>query len=399
MHDSDPILPLLHSRLRRERLLETAVRLMEVHSPTRDAGAALTVLANILTEAGLEVSREEADWPSAPAVVAWLHSGKPGPVLQFDCHLDTVHLPFVPPRIENGMLFGTGASDMKGGTAAAVEALRMLRELDLPARGSVLLTGHDHHEGPWGDKRQVVALCRAGIHGDAVLLPEYQAAWLPTDGRGMAIFCVEISRAQPPSHEILTDPETPDVIGAGLDLVGQLRSLSLPDSPGESPAGRESLFIGKVQTGEIYNQSPQTCIVEGTRRWLQPGAGADARRQIEEVLTGLDARHGTTTSLEWELQGDTFHLPTDHPIVQMVQEVHTELVGRPLPDGPKLFIDDGNIYTAEVGIPAVTHGPDALGAHTVNEEVPVTELERIALLYAATAVGFCQELGDAAVSG
>ncbi len=72
------------------------------------------------------------------------------------------------------------------------------------------------------------------------------------------------------------------VIGAGLDLVGQLRSLSLPDSPGESPAGRESLFIGKVQTGEIYNQSPQTCIVEGTRRWLQPGAGADARRQIEE---------------------------------------------------------------------------------------------------------------------
>ena len=398
MHSTNQVLPLLRSHLHRERLLETAFRLMEVHSPTREAGEALHVLADILAEDGLDVSREEADWPPAPAVVAWLRSGKPGPVLQFDCHLDTVHLPFKPPRIQDGTLFGTGASDMKGGTAAAVEALRMLRELDLPVRGSVLLTGHDHHEGPWGDKRQVEALCRAGIHGDAVLLPEYQAAWLPTAGRGMAIFRIEIGRAQPPSHEIHTDPETPDVIGAGLDLVGQLRNLPLPDSPEESPAGRESLFIGKVQTGEIYNQSPQTCIIEGTRRWLQPGAGADARRQIEEVLAGLDARHGTATALEWEQQGDTFHLPADHPIVQVVQEVHTELVGRPLPDGPKLFIDDGNIYTAEVGIPAVTHGPDALGAHTVNEEVPVSELERIALLYAATVVGFCQGAGNPAVA-
>ncbi len=97
--------------------------------------------------------------------------------------------------------------------------------------------------------------------------------------------------------------------------------------------------------------------------------------------------------------GHTFHLPTDHPSVQVVQVVHTELVGHPLPNGPTLFIDDGNIYTAEVGIPAVTHGPDALGAHTVNEEVPVSKLERIALLYAATAIGFCQRLGHAAVSG
>jgi acetylornithine deacetylase/succinyl-diaminopimelate desuccinylase-like protein len=94
-----------------------------------------------------------------------------------------------------------------------------------------------------------------------------------------------------------------------------------------------------------------------------------------------------------------FHLPADHPIVQVVREVHSELVGRPLPNGPKLFIDDRNIYTAKVGIPAVTHGPDALGAHTVNEEVPVSELERIALLYAATAIGFCQGPGNSVVSG
>lgn len=383
------VLPLLRSKLSQERLLANAVRLIEVPSPTRDAGGALDVLARILIDFGFEVSREDAEWPEAPAVVAWLRSGHPGPVLQIDCHLDTVHLPFIPPRIEDGKLFGSGASDMKGGTAAAIEALCLLQELDLPAQGSVLLTGHDHHEGPWGDKRQVEALCRAGIHGDAVLLPEYQADWLPTVGRGMAIFRIEIGREQPPSHEIQVAPDTPDVIAAGVDLVNQIRKLPLPESEDETPAGPESLFIGKLQAGEIYNQSPQICIVEGTRRWLQPGAGAESRVQIEELLARLDARHGTSTRLEWEQQGDTFRLLEDHAVVQAVQAAHAELTGRLLPHGPKLFIDDGNTYASRTGIPAVTHGPNAIGAHTLDEEVSVSELNRVALLYAAAAVGFC----------
>ena len=54
-------------------------------------------------------------------------SGRPGRTLQFDGHLDTVHLPFVPPEVKDGRLTGSGASDMKGGLAAAVEAVRAAR--------------------------------------------------------------------------------------------------------------------------------------------------------------------------------------------------------------------------------------------------------------------------------
>ena len=126
-------------------------------------------------------------------MVTRLESEKPGRTLQFDGHLDTVHLPFVPPRFENGFLYGSGSSDMKGGIAAFVEALRVLRETGTLKAGRILLTAHDHHEGPWGDGRQLRALIDKGYVGDGVLLPEYLGDRLPLSGRGAGIFEIKIS--------------------------------------------------------------------------------------------------------------------------------------------------------------------------------------------------------------
>jgi acetylornithine deacetylase/succinyl-diaminopimelate desuccinylase-like protein len=64
--------------------------------------------------------------------------------------------------------------------------------------------------------------------------------------------------------------------------------------------------------------------------------------------------------------------------------------GAPLPTGPKPFVDDGNSFAALGGIPAITHGPRAGGQHTVSEWVEIDDLVRVALLYAATAVRYCQ---------
>src|SRR5262249_29839025 len=110
----------------RRRLLDTAAELVAVPSRTGEAGAAADVLEEILHEDGFAVERVAASHDAAPAVVVRLGSGRPGRTLQFNGHLDTVHLPFVPPDVEGNLLTGSGASDMKGGLAAAVEALRVL---------------------------------------------------------------------------------------------------------------------------------------------------------------------------------------------------------------------------------------------------------------------------------
>ena len=374
----------------RRRLIDTAVALVEVPSPTRSAGAAADRLAAILAADGFPVQRHDADWPQAPIVATTLEGGRPGPTLQFDGHLDTVHLPFVPPRVENGTLYGSSAADMKGGIAASLEALRVLRTLDALPAGRVLFTAHDHHEGPWGDGRQVRAMIRDGLVGEAVLLPEYVSDILPVAGRGVASFKVTIGREGAPVHEVLRPPGLPNVVEAGALLVTRLQAWHERLKSNSHPyTGHDSAFVGSVHTGEIYNQSPSECVIEGTRRWITPGNGATVQVELEQMLAHLAAATGTQIGLSFFEQGDAYQIDADAQIVHAFQQAHTAATGSPLPVGGKPVVDDGNIYASTAGIPALTHGPAATGAHTLYEAVPVEELARVAKVYALTAVAFC----------
>lgn len=373
-----------------QRLIDTAQALIAVPSPTLDAGAAADALASILAAEGFAVERPPADWPQAPAVVARLDSGHPGRVLQFDGHLDTVHLPFVPPKVEDGQLYGSGASDMKGGIAAFVEALRALRDAGGPTKGAILITAHDHHEAPWGDRRQLLALIRAGWVGDGVLLPEYLGDTLPVAGRGLAVFSVAIERDGSPVHEVLRPAGLPDVVAAGAEVVLRLNALNEPLREQTAPyVGSDTLFIGRVEGGQLYNQVPVQCRVEGTRRWVTAGAAPTARRAIEALLADIAAASGTRIRLaDWNVPGDAFALAPNSPLVSAFQSAHEQVTGKPLPLGGKPFIDDGNVFMA-AGIEALTHGPCAVGAHTTDEQVAVAELVRVAKVYALTAQAFC----------
>jgi acetylornithine deacetylase/succinyl-diaminopimelate desuccinylase-like protein len=373
-----------------ERLVETAIALIEVPSPTRSAGAVADRLAGLLAADGFVVERPVANWPEAPAVVVRLETGRPGRTLQFDGHLDTVHLPFVPPRCEAGYLYGSGASDMKGGIAAFVEALRVLRETESLPAGSILLTAHDHHEGPWGDRRQLRALIEAGYHGDGVLLPEYLADPLPAAGRGMAIFEVTIRREGEPVHEVLRPANLPDVLGTGAALVLRFRELQDQLVHRSRPyAGHDAVFVGQIQAGEIYNQAPTECRLQGTRRWVTPSSAAEVQAEFNELLAALAQENDVQIEANFQIQGDAFAIAPADPLVAAFQQAHQAITGYELPLGSKPFVDDGNTFSALAGIPALTHGPAATGAHTLQEQVSIAELVRVAQVYALTAIAYC----------
>jgi acetylornithine deacetylase/succinyl-diaminopimelate desuccinylase-like protein len=374
----------------RKRLLDTAVRLVGVPSWTGQAGAALDQLAAILTEDGFTVDRPPAGHAAAPAVVVRFAGSRPGPTLQMNGHLDTVHLPFVPPAMSDGRLTGSGASDMKGGTAAAVEAVRVLRDTGLLASGNILFTAHDLHEAPWGFGQQLDQMIRDGCTGDAVLLPEPLTDYLPVVGRGAATWKVTIRRAGGPVHEVMRPHDEPNVIAAGAELVGRLGEFQDRLASRCDPhAGSESVFIGQIHSGEIYNQYPQECWLEGTRRWL-PGVRREAvEREFRAMLDELAEQTHTAITTEFRFIRDAFRLDPADRFVTAFQSAYRSLSGAPLPLGPKPFVDDGNSFYGLGPIPAITHGPRAGGQHTVHEWVIIDDMVRVAALYALTAVVFC----------
>jgi acetylornithine deacetylase/succinyl-diaminopimelate desuccinylase-like protein len=373
----------------RQRLVDTAVRLVSVPSRTGEAGAAADCLAEMLAADGFAVQRPTADYPRSPAVAVRFDTGRPGPTLQFNGHLDTVHLPFVPPEVHADRITGSGSSDMKAGIAAAVEALRILRETEALPGGSILLTAHDLHETPWGDGRQLDRMITDGLHGDAVLLPEYLNHCLPVIGRGGFTWKATIRRPGPPIHEVMR-PDEPSVIAAGAELVSRLGALARQLAAKSDPlAGSESAFIGQIHSGEIFNQYPQECRLEGTRRWLPGTRRADAEQEFRDLLADLGRQAGTTVTAELNLMRDAFLLDQRHPFVAAFQRTYEEMSGRPLPVGAKPFCDDGNSFWALAKIPCITHGPNAGGAHTLNEWVSIDDLMRVALVYALTAVAYC----------
>lgn len=375
--------------VRRDRLLATAVRLVGVPSPTGDAGVCADALADLLRAEGLPVDRPDGGHPAAPAVVCRLDSGRPGPCLQFDGHLDTVHLPFVPPSVEGGRLMGSGSCDMKAGVAAAVEALLALRDAGEPRAGSVLFVTHDLHEAPWGFGQQLDALIRAGLHGDAVLIPEYQRDWLPTVGRGSAVWSVRLRRDGEPVHEVMRPTDAPNVLAAGAELALALVALDGQLSANRHPeAGAESLFVGQYHCGEIYNGYAADCRLEGTRRWLPEGDPEAADGQLRIAVVEVANRHNLYADVDFRVIRQAFWLDEGHPIVAAFQREYAAMEGGPLPTGPKRFVDDGNSFWGLAGVPAITHGPRGGGAHTVNEWVEIDELVRVARLYARVAVAF-----------
>jgi acetylornithine deacetylase/succinyl-diaminopimelate desuccinylase-like protein len=380
----------LGAAVQRQRLLDTARQLVAVPSRTGEAGAAADCLAQLLAADGFAVRRLDAGHPASPAVVVRLDGGKPGPTLQFNGHLDTVHLPFVPPGLNGDLLTGSGASDMKGGTAAAVEALRVLRDTGALQAGSVLFTAHDLHEAPWGLGQQLDQLIRDGVVGDAVLLPEPLSDHLPLAGRGAANWKVVLRRSGPPVHEVMRPPDEPSVIAAGAELVLRLgRFQQVLAGQTDPVAGTASVFIGQIHAGEIYNQYPQSCLVEGTRRWLPGVSRTEVEHEFRGLVAELARQTGTIGDVDFIFIRDAFRLEVDQPLVAAFQTAYQALNGRPLATGAKSFCDDGNSFYGLAGVPAITHGPKAGGQHTLNEWVSITDLQRVAHLYALTAVLFC----------
>jgi succinyl-diaminopimelate desuccinylase len=139
------------------RLTRELVRIPSVYRPEEQDGNEAHVarfVADYLERAGFGAQAEDVA-PGRPNVWAMWEGDRPGRTLLFEAHTDVVtegsaedwdHPPFEAER-DRGRIYGRGACDTKGNLAAAVVAVKAIRDSGIPFPGRLILCHPVDEEG------------------------------------------------------------------------------------------------------------------------------------------------------------------------------------------------------------------------------------------------------------
>ena len=352
-----------------------------------DAGA-LDVLQHALEPAGFAVERVTFSAPGTPDVDnLYARVGTRRPHLMFAGHTDVVpaggaatwrHHPFAG-EVAEGMIWGRGASDMKGGIAAfAAAAIAHLAAHDTPAGSlSLLITGDE--EGP-------------AVNGTVKLLD-----WLAARGETF-------------DHCLLGEPTNPSILGEMMKI-GRRGSLSgtltahgrqghvayparadnpiphlmhlltaLTEAPldaGTAHFDPSNVEIVSVDTGNpAWNVIPATSCARFNIRfndlWVPETLEADLRRRLDATGHGYALAFEPCNAHAFLTEPDAF---TD--LVADVVERHTG-------QRPALSTSGGTSdarFICNYG-PVIEFGLAGQTMHMVDEHVPVADLSALTAIYA-----------------
>ncbi|RBM17080.1 acetylornithine deacetylase [Prauserella sp. PE36] len=359
------------------RVTELAAELIrcDTRNPPGDERPVVEPLRAVLRELGAEVEVVEPE-PGRPSVLARIGSGD-GPTLLVNGHVDVVPVVesewSVPPfagQVRDGLLYGRGACDMKGGIAAALEGVRACRDAGVVPPSSLVF--HLVADEETGSRVGTEALVAAGlVRADAAVVPEPSELRVCVAERGSLL--VEIVVRGRAAHG--SDPAAGH--SAVADAARIVSALHLVDfgAPAHPLLGAPTCNVGTVRGGTAANIVASECRLRVDRRVL-PG------QTREEALRTLTEAIDTAGDFDYDIEVLAFaegsELDAGHPFVSEVRKAAGQAPVRGLYLGT-----DARFLRNQLGIPAVVYGPGSMTvAHAADEHVSVAELATAARTFA-----------------
>lgn len=346
-------------------------------------------------DGGLEVLAIDPRFPGTevehdglPLVVAEFDTGRPGPTILLDAHVDVVPpgepetwtTPAFEPSTRDGKVFGRGACDMKGGLVAAIEAMRALAAdpAGLVGKAALALVPGEEDGGSGS-----FALIRAGYEADLCVIPEPTGLEVVVAHGGAITFTLDV-----PGRAAHASTRREGV--SALDNLSYLVDALRDDERERNEAERDPrmraiglpypTIIGQVEGGSWASTVMDRVVAHGrygvTLSQDASGAAGDLRRAIAQACAAHPflSEHPVGVSV-WGGRFDSAAVPSEHPLPAGLAAAHAEvtgslpaLVGAPYGADMRLFIQ-------EAGIPTVMYGPgDVRSAHSADEFVSLDEV-------------------------
>ena len=330
-------------------------------------------LADILQRWGFDVRLQEVV-AGRPNVVAILRGSSSHRSLMFNGHLDVVgvegmtHAPF--DAVErDGLLYGRGASDMKGGVAVmCAAAARMKGSL----RGDIVVAGVVDEE--W-QSLGTSALLASGVRTTAAIVTEPTGLAMMPAHKGFV--WIEVTTHGRAAHGSRWDIGVDAIRHAGL-LLAELDRVDAEELPRKQHhlLGRASLHASTIDGGLGLSTYPDRCTLRVERRTIPGESLDDVRTEVSKAVDRIRARRP-------EFQMDTHVLfaqppsdvSLDAPICQAMLSALTAHQLSTAPVGMSAWTDAALLN--EAGIPAICFGPGDMGlAHAAEEYIPIAEVEQ-----------------------
>ena len=343
------------------RLAETTLALVDIPSESRNEAAAAAWVEDAVPIGRLSLAH------AADSTLLYLTERRPGrPLVLLAGHLDTVPAQGnLPGRLENAVVHGLGASDMKGGVAVMVELARWLEEEQAPLAVDLALLFFPREELP-PDESALPALFAAY---PPVLEAELGIMLEPTDC-AIHAGCLGNLVADLVWHGVSAHSARPWTGTNAIEraVAGLARVVPVKAREVELSGLRfvEVASVTGIEGGIAMNVVPDRCTARLNLRYAPDRTAADAERLVRDLAARADAD-------EVELVGNS----PSAPVV-----VETPLVER-LRAAGDLEVLPKQAWTpvaefAEAGVDAINFGPGATAqAHRREEHVEVAALERV----------------------
>jgi len=385
-----------------DRSFELYRELLAIPSVWGDAAQlrrAAGLLGGELRDAGLDVTLADSGTPGMPMLVARLRGRTGGPRLLLAGHMEVY-----PPSqswtldpwgatVREGRVYGQGAADMKGGTAAMCAAAAALGRggAELPGE-LVLLAVPNHFEGGEGTRKAL----RDGLRADAAIVCEPTDLAVVTGQRG--ILYLQITVRGRAAHTTALRIGV-NAIERAARVVAALAAMEMHDADGNAVTAEPMLNVAMIDGGIVHNIVPERCTLTVDIRFPPDQTAEDVLRDVRAaVVAALGPGGDFPTDVEPEATcvrnpRSSLRLSDEHPLVRWLASVHTSAVGRPAALGFHPAWPDTPILN-EGGIPAITYGPGSMECYWDDESVAVTDyLDAVRTYCVAAARGCAPAIG------
>ena len=363
-------------------LVELLVGLVASPSPDPPGNEAAVAgfLIGWLEERGFDVTRDEFA-PDRINVLARLKGDGSKPALIFSVHMDTLPIgdgdwghPAFGAEIEDGKLYGRGATDMKSGLAAMAAAALKLRRADVALAGDLILAfSAGESSNLLGAERMVEAGNLKGA--GALLVSEPTSLGLVTAEAG-ALWLRVVASGRPGHASAGT---ADNAILKLMDFLADVRTNPFVDKTNPL-LGTATLAINTISGGTAVNLTADRAEATLDIRTIPGLTTADVLARLRAiageaiVIDVMDEKPPVVTD------------PTDPFAETCLVAVQAVRGVRPKPVGVSYFSDSAAFVPA-LNIPRVIIGPGQIGTSGQRDEwVALDDFATAADIFAKIAV-------------